>query len=271
MLGAIGLRWLFTAAVLGASTFAAGTTLVGSPPYVRFAPDIDAHPQNFAIAQDASGIVYVGNYNGVLEFDGERWSLIALPNRDVVRSLDVGDDARVYVGGYGIFGYLARDANGKSTYIDLTPRFRAVLDAHELADIWNTLATPKGVYFRALRDVFFWDPKNDTTRHWRHEERFGAIAYHQGTTLLQFRGEGIKRRQGDDWVLLPETSALVDLVYDLTPLTDGGLLTTGVSGDWWRLKDGTLTPVQMPARLPSSAKFQSAICFGRWQCGVGWR
>src|SRR5438270_10095200 len=40
-----------------------------------------AGTQNFAVAQDERGIIYVGNLAGVLEYDGVRWRLIELPHR----------------------------------------------------------------------------------------------------------------------------------------------------------------------------------------------
>jgi ligand-binding sensor domain-containing protein len=117
-------RWLF-AAIMGLCCSAtAAEPLVGTPPYVSYSTDLDVYPQNFAITQDAQGIVYVGNTNGVLEFDGERWALTPLDNREIVRALAVDQDDRVLVGGYNALGYLKRDAQGSAHFVDLTPRFR---------------------------------------------------------------------------------------------------------------------------------------------------
>src|SRR3569623_2663893 len=198
----VGLRWLRCAAASAVLLFAlpCSASLQGVPPYTRFAPDMDVFPQNFAIGQDSHGIVYVGNTNGVLEFDGERWALTPLDNREIVRSLAVDADARVYVGGYNAMGYLQRDANGQNHYVDLTAHFAAELKGREFADIWNTLVTPEAVYFRAVRDVFFWDPVHAQARQWHHDGRFGGIARYRDATWLQFRGEGFKRRDGDEWV-----------------------------------------------------------------------
>jgi len=247
------------ALLLAVSMGRANQPLLGSPPVERYAHDLDVFPQNFAVVQDARGITYLGNTDGVLEFDGERWRLLRLPNREMVRSLAVAKDGRLLVGGYNIFGYALRDEVGQLQFHDLTPRFRKALSDREFADIWDVLVAPEGVYFRGLRHVFFWDPATGTSAHWYHEGRFGVIKHHAGTTFLQFRGEGIRRRDGDGWTLLPGTTSLSTLVGQLLPLPDGSLLTMGSSGEWRRLADGKVLDVSMPPGMPPSNKFQRGL------------
>lgn len=248
-------------AVLCCCAFAthAAEPLLGSPPYHRHAVDLDVYPQNFAIAQDAHGIVYLGNADGVLEFDGEHWTLLRLPNREIVRSLAMAEDGRVYVGGYNTFGYIKHDLAGRAEFVDLTVHFRTVIGERELGDIWDTLVAPEGVYFRAIRDVFFWNPRTGKTVFWHHEGRFGAIGHWHGKTLLQFRGEGFKQRDGDDWKLLPATRGLTSLVFQLLPQRDGSLLTMGSDGAWWRLDQAGVTAATMPVGMPSSAHFGTSL------------
>jgi len=253
----------------------AAPALIGTPPTARYVPELDVIPQNFAIVRDSRGLVYVGNSNGVIEFDGERWALIPTDNREIVRSLAVDDNDRVYVGGYNAFGYLARDEFGQASYVDLTPRFARFITNPEFADIWDTLVTPEGVYFRALRQVFLWNPADDSVRHWQHEGRFGAIALTEAGTVLQFRGEGFRVRRGEDFVPLPGTESLTRLIFGLVPLIDGGYLTSGVDGAWRRLDvDGNVSPLKMPEGLPSSSDFNESarlddgsLAFG---AGDGW-
>src|SRR5690606_39208201 len=67
-------RWLATVLLL-CSAWPVAAGLTGNPPVTRFVPTLDVFPQNFAIAQDRDAIVYIGNSEGVLTFDGERWRL----------------------------------------------------------------------------------------------------------------------------------------------------------------------------------------------------
>jgi diguanylate cyclase (GGDEF)-like protein len=256
---ALRLATLLLCGLLSATAAVASEPLQGSPPVVRHALEASFEPSNFGIVQDLGGIVHLANANGVLSYDGERWTLIPLSNHEMVRSLAVAEDGRVYVGGYGAFGYLRHDAGGEAAFVDLAPKYSALLEGRELADIWDVVVSEDAVWFRAVRDVFRWNPRTDEIAHWHHPGRFGAITVHEGQTLLQFRGVGLHRLQRDRWELLPETAELTELVFALLPLADGGLLTLGVDGRWWRWQDGELRAQAMPAGLPPSSQFEHSL------------
>jgi diguanylate cyclase (GGDEF)-like protein len=240
------------------SAVCAAALAAGTPPVTHFTPDLDVFPQNFAVAQDAEGLVYVGNSDGVLEFDGDRWRLIRLPNREIVRSLAVGPDGTVHVGGYDSFGRLERDAAGTARYVELSQDFASTLAGRAFYDIWDTVVAPDGVYYRALRDVFFVGA-DGTRRHWHHAGRFGAVAVHDTEVLLQFRGEGFRRRAGDGWEPLPGTALLDTLVPRLVPLRDGSLLAMGPGEGWHRIVDGRAQVLDPPSGLPPASRFLDAL------------
>lgn len=91
-------------------------------PYVRnFTKEIyHHHPRNLAIAQSQTGIMYFGNGDGLLEFDGNHWHLLSMPNKSAVISLCVDDsDGKLYVGAQGDFGYIIPDSLGNISYVSL--------------------------------------------------------------------------------------------------------------------------------------------------------
>lgn len=233
----------------------------GTPPVERHEPSLDVYPQNFAIARDDRGILYVGNTNGLLQFDGERWKLLRLPNHELVRSLHV-KGRRVYVGGYSSFGYAEEDASGQLSYTELSTPERLPAGVRNFADIWDVLAAPECVYFRALHDTFCWQPDTGVLKHWRHEARFGTVTHHKGRTLLQFRGEGFRVREGDNWKPLAGTSQLTALVHEVMPLADGALLAFAVDGRWWRMQlngdAAVVTPAAVPADMPAAGRVHRA-------------
>ena len=64
---------------------------VGRQPYRNFTHrDYVGHIQNWAIVQDHRGVMYAGNNNGVLEYDGNTWKTIPI-NGNIARCLDVED------------------------------------------------------------------------------------------------------------------------------------------------------------------------------------
>src|SRR5580658_1582111 len=77
-----------------------------------------ANPQNWGVAQDKRGILYFANTDGLLEFDGNNWRIIALPGKSV-RSVSVDSQGTVYVGGVGEFGLLKPDSTGTMKFVSL--------------------------------------------------------------------------------------------------------------------------------------------------------
>jgi diguanylate cyclase (GGDEF)-like protein len=264
MQGWVAACWALAMVLFLASECTLAAALRGSPPFVQFIPNIDAYPQNFALVQDDQGIVYVGNSQGVLEFDGERWRLIRLSNGEIVRSLGVArraEGTRVYVGGYNEFGFLERDEFGVMQYRSLLQRFKKRLDGQEFADVWDVEITRKGIFFRALRHLFFVDHESRRTAFWYHEGRFGRGIEHRGRFYIQFRGEGFKVLQGKEFVLAPETGELKQLVGWLGELPDGGLIGVGVEDRWWRWnpEQGLLEDLDMPNELPGASAFHVGL------------
>ncbi len=225
----------------------------GSPPITRFAPNIEVYPQNFDLAQDASGVIYVAGTDGVMTFDGVRWQLIRLPNGDIARSLAPDGHGRIYVGGYGLFGYLERDATGAERFHDLSALYRDQLQGESFADVWNVLITPQGVFFMALSQLFQYVPETQAVRMWRYPAHYGTIVQYQGEVVVQFREQGLKRLRDGEWQTIPGSESLNDLIYQFLRLPDGGLLTLARDGRWREFLDGRVSDYAMPAGFPPSS------------------
>lgn len=220
--------------------------LATTPPVERFVPEFEAYPANYAVAQDGDGLVYVGNQQGVLIFDGERWKLVPSSNQDIVRSLAWDGGERVYVGGYGAIGYLERDARGVAVLHDLTPSIPGLEPDERFADVWQTTVLPQGVFFRGLRHLFRYQPATGRITVWRHPTRFGALALDGDDVVLQFRPHGFRRLVGDGWQPIPGTEPFALLVERLVPLPDGRLLALDKADGWRTLRHGKVEPIRMP-------------------------
>ena len=109
-----------------------------SVPFIRNykANEYKASQQSWAIAQDKRGIMYFGNNDGLLEFDGVNWRRIRLPG---VRSIVVDTSGRIYTGLENDIGYLDPDKNGNYHYFSLKAKIpepykniTTILQAQEL-------------------------------------------------------------------------------------------------------------------------------------------
>ena len=138
----------------------------------------NGQPQNWAIVQDKRGVMYFGNNEGVLEFDGMNWRLIETLNETNVRSLACDDKGNIYVGAVGEIGYLSADSTGKMMFFSLMKYIRQ--SDREFIDVWKTITTEEGVYFQSAEKIFHCD--GDTMRSWDPETSFHILFYPQPGT-----------------------------------------------------------------------------------------
>lgn len=120
--------------------------------------DYNGGGQNWGVAQDRLGRIYFANRDGLLRFDGIRWSRSSLPNYTTVRSVLVDDDARrIYVGGSGEFGYFEADASsGLEQYHSLTPLLRK--NDRNFTEVWRAMRDESGIiWFQSDYSVFRYD------------------------------------------------------------------------------------------------------------------
>lgn len=82
----------------------------GLPLIKNFAPkDYRQENQNFSIAQDKNSIIYIGNANGVMEYDNSNWNIIKVSGRPIVK---VNDKNEIFYAGYNQLGRI-KYKNGK--------------------------------------------------------------------------------------------------------------------------------------------------------------
>jgi len=114
----------------------------------------DAGSQNFAIEEDARGIIYIGNLSGVVEFDGEWWRLIKLPADNSAYVLEALPDGRVATGGWNELGYLEPDERGTMHYQSLMPIVPE--DHKETGEVGEIIATKDGVMYLTTSLIGIW-------------------------------------------------------------------------------------------------------------------
>lgn len=116
--------------------------------------DYQAANKNWSIAQDSLGVMYFGNDNGLLEFDGIRWRLYTLPHDKLVRSVAVAPDGLIFTGGYEKFGFWQRDISGELIYRSLSDDFKENFHNDEIWKIWTDSSV---VFFQSFTNVYIYD------------------------------------------------------------------------------------------------------------------
>ena len=126
--------------------------------------DYNSEPQNLAILQDSRGIIYAGNNSGtILEFDGDKWRHINLPNKLTILSLAEDKQGKIYVGGTKDFGFLEPDSIGNLQFKSLL-KFVDKQDRN-FTDVKAVFASGNGIYFQTQQSLFCWE--NDKIKVWK--------------------------------------------------------------------------------------------------------
>lgn len=115
--------------------------------------------QNWAVAQDKSGIIYAANNRGLLSFDGVNWELHTLPNNIGVKSIFIDSSEteneiteKIYVGAFEDFGYFERDATNRLTYYSLKPLVKDYTFKND--EIWTIVKNDNTIYFQSFSSYF---------------------------------------------------------------------------------------------------------------------
>ncbi|WP_184548462.1 ligand-binding sensor domain-containing protein [Mucilaginibacter sp. FT3.2] len=111
--------------------------------------------QNWSITRDEHGIMYFGNAEGLLAFDGKYWQQHHMPNGLIVRSVSADGRGKIYAGAYGEFGYWANDKKGFLKYnslVNLVPaKYKPINE-----EIWKIYIDGDRVIFESFGSVYIY-------------------------------------------------------------------------------------------------------------------
>ena len=200
----------------------------------------DGGAQNWAMLQDARGVLYVGSTSGLLEYDGVTWRKIFTPSRTTVRSLAADASGRIYVGAVGDLGYLEADAKGDTQFVSMVDTLPA--DVRIFEDVWRTFVTPDGIFFQTQIGLFRW--ANGAMKVWKPTGRiFNRAQMANNTIYIGQTGGVLMALRGDELVAVPGAERLGDETYPIVIPFDGTRLLMGTRADGLFLYDGaSLTP-----------------------------
>ena len=164
----------------------------------KYSPkDYKASPQNWDAVQDSRGVMYFANTDGILRFDGVTWRTIPVSSGNVVRSLAVDSRGTIFVGGHGIFGYLAPDQQGSSRFVSLLDK--VPLTDRAFSDVWDIQPTSDGVYFSARRRLFLYTPSG-AINVFRPTDRFGRAFTYAEELFITSSDRGLLTIKGKDLI-----------------------------------------------------------------------
>ncbi|MBL7808987.1 MAG: hypothetical protein JNN28_14305 [Saprospiraceae bacterium] len=126
---------------------------LGTPPIRNFPKKVyQAGTQNWDAVQDARGVLYFANNEGLLQYDGSRWRCFPVANRTVLRSVAIDISGKIFTGAQSELGYFAPDAAGRLQYhslLNLLPE-----SERNFEDVWDIVCVGEQVFFRTNHAVF---------------------------------------------------------------------------------------------------------------------
>lgn len=225
--------------------------------------DFGARSRCTSVALSRRGLLYAGNQEGVLEYDGVSWRLIPVANRTIAWSVDVDSHDRVVVGAMEELGLLEPDAHAELRYRSLLPLVPP--EAKPLGDVLAVHAAGDAVVFRTRSRLLVF--KDEAMRLLPDEVRG---SFRLGDEVWVDTPAGLRRFDGTG--LEPASGAPgggTAPIEALARLADGRLV-AAIAGRGLVVREGALeSPFGAHAELVTSARPRCAALLPDGRLALG--
>jgi len=242
-------RWLFGIFIMLPILFPIITSGVvkeiGVPTIQNFQrSEYNAGTQNWCAEQGSNGVMYFGNNNGLLRYDGRFWQLFPMPNGSNVRALHYSEEQKVlFAAAFNEFGYFTNDSIGNLAFVSLRS---LVPEQHQnFGDVWKIFEGPWGIVFQSFEGLFFYnDGKIEVVEprsifHFSYYVNGVLYIFDRDNGLMEYRNGYLKKIPSGDFFIHKE-------VWSVLPLSNDDVL-IGTASDGLFLYDGiTLKPWNTP-------------------------
>ncbi|QPH39098.1 triple tyrosine motif-containing protein [Pedobacter endophyticus] len=159
--------------------------------------------QNWSVAKDKNGVMYFGNAEGLLTFDGRYWRNYKMPNRQIVRSVNTDNKGKIYTGSFGEFGYWAIKDNKLqyNSLIKLLPKGITITD-----EIWKIYIDKDRVIFQSFSKIFIY--KNNKIEIIKSPSSFLFLHQVKNRYFIEVLEKGLFELVGSKLVYLPGSEIL---------------------------------------------------------------
>jgi len=111
--------------------------------------------QNWSVTRDEHGVMYFGNSEGLLTFDGKYWQSYRMPNGLIVRAVAADGNGKIYSGGFGELGYWENNKNGQLVYHSLNQlvpkKYQPINE-----EIWKIYVDRNQVIFQSFGSIYIY-------------------------------------------------------------------------------------------------------------------
>ncbi|MCM5664019.1 triple tyrosine motif-containing protein [Galbibacter mesophilus] len=192
--------------------------------------DFQGDTEFWSACRGNDGVLYFGNNDGVLIYNGESWQKVKLPNSSSVRSLLASSDGTIYAGGYNEFGNVVKDSLGKYHYNSFIEKLN--LKGKELENLEQAHEIDSNIILRFYKELIVMNENRKTVI--PSSTDFMCSAVIGNTYYVQDMGVGILsfHPDNDDLSLVFQTDKLKSIAVK------GILPTNGASEVFIVLENG---------------------------------
>lgn len=242
-----------------------GQNTIGLPDVINYyKSDYRAGIQNWDIRQDKNGIIYIANNEGLLSYDGKYWRLYPLPNKTIVRSVEIGKDGKIYAGGQDELGYFSPGDNGKLQFRSLTPLIPE--KERSFGDVWDISCLNQDIFVHTFKKIF--KLSGEVVTVYDAPDIWSYMGITGGRLYAQDHDKGLFYYDNNNWSPLPEACKLppnTEITAILPMGADSMLITTLKNGLFW-LQQGTVSQV----KSINAGLFEKARIYGATVIQPGW-
>ncbi|AXG75302.1 LuxR family transcriptional regulator [Flavobacterium arcticum] len=210
------------------------------------------------ISQDSNHFMYFANNEGLMEYNGNDWTLYHTPNETIMRSVKCIEN-RIYTGCYMEFGYWERKPNGKLHYFSLSDAVKnKILDDEQF---WNITQYDHWVIFQSLDQIFIYNTKEKTFKVIKSNAGINKVFIVNNTILYQTFGTGLYEiENGKSKLISDNTIIKSNKIVNIFPKNEHLLLQTQYNG-FYEYDNGKITPWATEAddELKSSSIYSSKM------------
>jgi serine phosphatase RsbU (regulator of sigma subunit) len=172
---------------------------------------------NYSIILDNRDIVYAGNANGILEYDGNTWDFIPVRLGANVISMAKDSSGTIFIGSQNEFGCLAPDITGSLVYNSISDSLPE--NDRLFNQIWKTYVSGNKVYFQAYENIFILEDNRITPIY--PETTFHTSFLVNGKFFVRERKRGLVEYTSGQPVIVPGGEYFSDLgIFAMLPIAN---------------------------------------------------
>ena len=211
-------------------------------PYIQvfFLKDYSFNSKSYSIAQNHQGIIFVGNFNGILEYNGSSWKQHKFSGRPLMAA---NAEKIIFAGGLNEFGFLSTNTINQSEFVSLTHLLPDSL--LPLGQISSLKAIGNEVYFASKKHLLLWNGENVRVLE-TFKQTSPKIFVIDSALLTSSPGKGIRLYKKGKEEIFPAGKFFTDRnVEDILPFSGKYLVKTNDAG-FFLVDNNVVEPFHTP-------------------------